>query len=274
MLSLSLFAVRGAWMVAGTLRDKGRWVRIVPHVIDTALLASAIGLAITIGQYPGTSGWLTAKVAGLVAYIVLGSFALKRGRPCACASRPLLARSRYSLISSASRLHDSRFRSLPYDHGFSGTIVMSAPLTPALAGFDEPIEMLKACHERIERQLSTLERLLPHLAANGCDGEARQAAANILRYFNEAGPHHHADEEQDLFPFLLAQRREDAERANVLVAALLGRPPGDGIGCGPSCGRRLRPLRPASHFAASGRVSWRSSARFTGAISLPRKPKR
>ena len=80
VLSLSLFAVRGAWMVAGTLRDKGRWVRIVPHVIDTALLASAIGLAITIGQYPGTSGWLTAKVAGLLAYIVLGSIALKRGK--------------------------------------------------------------------------------------------------------------------------------------------------------------------------------------------------
>lgn len=80
VLSLSLFALRGAWMVAGTLQSKGRWVRIVPHVIDTALLASAVALAITIQQYPGTSGWLTAKVAGLLAYIVLGSVALKRGR--------------------------------------------------------------------------------------------------------------------------------------------------------------------------------------------------
>lgn len=89
-------------------------------------------------------------------------------------------------------------------------------------GFDEPIEMLKACHERIERQLSTLERLLPHLAAHGCDEQARQAAVNILRYFNEAGPHHHADEEQDLFPALLdAAEGDDAERTNVLVAVLL-----------------------------------------------------
>ena len=51
---------------------------------------------------------------------------------------------------------------------------MSAPLTPALAGFDEPIEMLRACHERIEQQCGTLERLVPHLDANGCDdGRAR-----------------------------------------------------------------------------------------------------
>ena len=64
---------------------------------------------------------------------------------------------------------------------------------------------------------------MPHLAANGCDEQARQAAANVLRYFNEAGPHHHTDEEQDLFPLLLdAAKGDDAERANVLVAALLG----------------------------------------------------
>jgi uncharacterized membrane protein SirB2 len=80
LLSISLFAVRGAWMMAGTLGEKGRWVRIVPHVIDTALLASAVALAVTIRQYPGTSAWLTAKVAGLVAYIVLGTIALKRGK--------------------------------------------------------------------------------------------------------------------------------------------------------------------------------------------------
>lgn len=80
VLTVSLFAVRGAWMIAGTVQDQGRWVRIVPHMIDTVLLASAIGLAITTGQYPGTSGWLAAKMAGLFVYIVLGSVALKRGR--------------------------------------------------------------------------------------------------------------------------------------------------------------------------------------------------
>ena len=57
-----------------------RWARVVPHVADTVLLASAIALAVISGQYPLAQGWLTAKVVGLIAYIVLGSIALKRGR--------------------------------------------------------------------------------------------------------------------------------------------------------------------------------------------------
>jgi len=56
-----------------------RWVRVVPHVVDTVLLASAIALAVMIGQHPLTHDWLTAKLAGLFAYIVLGTIALKRG---------------------------------------------------------------------------------------------------------------------------------------------------------------------------------------------------
>jgi len=55
-------------------------VRVAPHVVDTVLLASALWLAGTIGQYPFTHDWLTAKLAALLAYIVLGSIALKRGR--------------------------------------------------------------------------------------------------------------------------------------------------------------------------------------------------
>ena len=78
--TMLLFVLRGTWMMQGTLQDKGRWVRVVPHVIDTALLASAVAMAILIGQYPGTAGWLTAKVIGLLLYIVFGTVALKRGR--------------------------------------------------------------------------------------------------------------------------------------------------------------------------------------------------
>lgn len=78
--SLALFVLRGAWMIGAPHRLKRRWVRVVPHVIDTVLLVSAIALAVMIGNYPGTHGWLTAKVAGLFAYIVLGSIALKLGR--------------------------------------------------------------------------------------------------------------------------------------------------------------------------------------------------
>ncbi len=54
-------------------------VRILPHIIDTILLASAIALLFRIQQYPFSHQWLTAKVVALVAYIILGTYALKRG---------------------------------------------------------------------------------------------------------------------------------------------------------------------------------------------------
>lgn len=79
-LSGLLFLVRGIWMLRDSPRLQQRWARIVPHVVDTLLLASAIGLAVVSHQYPGQMPWLTAKVVGLVAYVVLGTIALKRGR--------------------------------------------------------------------------------------------------------------------------------------------------------------------------------------------------
>jgi uncharacterized membrane protein SirB2 len=76
----AFFAVRGFWMLRTPHRLAWRWVRVLPHAVDTMLLASAIALALAIRNYPGTHAWLTAKVAGLVAYVVLGSIAVKRGR--------------------------------------------------------------------------------------------------------------------------------------------------------------------------------------------------
>src|SRR5512137_386080 len=73
----------------------------------------------------------------------------------------------------------------------------------AAPGYDDPLGMLAACHRRIERQLGTLERLQRHLPVHGCDADARAAAAGILRYFDNAAPHHHADEEDSVFPRLL-----------------------------------------------------------------------
>lgn len=79
-LTLALFVLRGVWMMAGSARLQARWVRIVPHVNDTVLLASGIGLAVWMQQYPLVHGWLTAKFFALIAYIVLGTVALKRGK--------------------------------------------------------------------------------------------------------------------------------------------------------------------------------------------------
>jgi uncharacterized membrane protein SirB2 len=78
-ISYALFFVRGIWMLTGSPLLERRWVRVVPHVNDTLLLAAAIWMAVILQQYPGTHGWLTAKIAGLVAYIGLGMAALHRG---------------------------------------------------------------------------------------------------------------------------------------------------------------------------------------------------
>ena len=74
------FVLRGVWMLADSPLLRQRWVRVFPHVVDTALLASAIALAIISSQYPLAQSWLTAKVIGLIAYIVCGAIALKRGK--------------------------------------------------------------------------------------------------------------------------------------------------------------------------------------------------
>jgi hemerythrin-like domain-containing protein len=71
------------------------------------------------------------------------------------------------------------------------------------ATFEAPLAMLAACHERIEAQCATLQRLAAHVAKHGGDDPARTAARGIIRYFDTAGRHHHDDEEHDLFPALI-----------------------------------------------------------------------
>ena len=78
--SYALFVVRGVWMMRESSHLQQRWVKIVPHLVDTLLLASAVALAVMSRQYPLADAWLTAKVAGLLIYIGLGTVALKRGK--------------------------------------------------------------------------------------------------------------------------------------------------------------------------------------------------
>lgn len=79
VVSYALFLLRGIWMMRRPERLRLRWVRTLPHVVDTALLGSAVAMALMIRQYPFVAGWLTAKLLALLLYIVLGSIALKRG---------------------------------------------------------------------------------------------------------------------------------------------------------------------------------------------------
>lgn len=80
---------------------------------------------------------------------------------------------------------------------------MATPRAPP-AGFEQPFEVLDACHERIQRMLRRLQGLRIHLETMGCDAQAQQAARDVIRYFDLAAPAHHEDEERHVFPPLLA----------------------------------------------------------------------
>ena len=80
VLSGSLFALRGAMMLAGSRLGNSALLRYLSYAIDTTLLTAALMLITVLHQYPFVQTWLTAKVLLLVVYIVLGVFALRRGR--------------------------------------------------------------------------------------------------------------------------------------------------------------------------------------------------
>lgn len=74
------FCLRGWWMWRESPLQQHRLTRVLPHLVDTTLLTSALIMAWMSGQYPFANDWLTAKFFGLLAYILLGMMALKRGR--------------------------------------------------------------------------------------------------------------------------------------------------------------------------------------------------
>ena len=101
-----LFLLRGAAVQLGASWAMAAPLRYLSYSIDTVLLTAALMLVTILHQYPFVQGWLTAKVLLLLAYVVLGSFALKRGRTRAvrtsCWIAALLV---YVFIVSIARAH-------------------------------------------------------------------------------------------------------------------------------------------------------------------------
>lgn len=79
VVSVLGFMLRGGWMMCSSPLLQHRLTRVLPHVVDTVLLVSALVLAAMISQYPFVAPWVTAKVLGLLLYIGLGMVALRRG---------------------------------------------------------------------------------------------------------------------------------------------------------------------------------------------------
>jgi len=86
---------------------------------------------------------------------------------------------------------------------------MTSSLFDTAPDFDQPVAVLKHCHDRIRKQLNTMELLASPAALAATPDEVRQAASAVLRYFEKAAPHHHEDEEHDLLPMLTDTARDD-----------------------------------------------------------------
>ena len=80
LLSISGFTLRGYWMLTGSALLQRRLVKVLPHVIDTVLLGSAVGMLLLWQAGPLQLPWLIAKIVGLIVYIGLGMVALRFGR--------------------------------------------------------------------------------------------------------------------------------------------------------------------------------------------------
>ena len=82
-LTISLFTLRYWWRWSNNPRFQARWVRVLPHIVDSVLLLSGVGLIALTGYLPFTvkGAWLTEKLFGVIIYIVLGFIALGRHRP-------------------------------------------------------------------------------------------------------------------------------------------------------------------------------------------------
>ncbi|WP_277187910.1 SirB2 family protein [Caballeronia sp. BR00000012568055] len=105
-LSITGFVLRWIWMLNDSRLLNARASKIVPHIVDTLLLLSAIALVVIVG-FQANAAWISTKILSLVVYIVLGTFALKRGRTKGVRTvTGVLAIIVFAFIASVARTHD------------------------------------------------------------------------------------------------------------------------------------------------------------------------
>lgn len=107
LISIVGFIVRGLLKFQGSALLQKKFLKIAPHIVDTVLILSAIGLTVSIGQYPFVDSWLTAKVLGLVVYIFLGLVTLKFAKTTPVRLLAfVLAIAVFAYIASVARSHN------------------------------------------------------------------------------------------------------------------------------------------------------------------------
>lgn len=106
LLSGGLFFLRGMLLLSGRAWAMSAPLRYLSYSIDTVLLTAALMLATMLPSAVFANGWLTVKLSLLVVYVMLGSFALKRGRShqirCGCFIAAILV---YAFMITVARTH-------------------------------------------------------------------------------------------------------------------------------------------------------------------------
>lgn len=72
LVSVAGFALRGSWVLLEHPLRMHPLARIVPHVVDTLLLGSALGMLWLWRLSPLQLDWVSAKIIALLLYIALG----------------------------------------------------------------------------------------------------------------------------------------------------------------------------------------------------------
>lgn len=80
LVSIAGFALRGYWMATSNPLLQRRLSKVLPHLVDTLLLASAVAMLVMWRLSPFQADWLIAKILALLVYIGLGMVALRFGR--------------------------------------------------------------------------------------------------------------------------------------------------------------------------------------------------
>ena len=90
LLSIAGFMLRWCWRMMRSPLAAAKAVRVVPHVVDSLFLATALALSFMQGENTLSPAWFSAKIGGLVLYILLGMTAM-HAAPVARRSVPAFA---------------------------------------------------------------------------------------------------------------------------------------------------------------------------------------
>ncbi|MEW6996512.1 SirB2 family protein [Colwelliaceae bacterium BS250] len=79
-ISVALFCLRFALLMTNANLLKNRWLKVLPHIIDTALFLIGVVMMVKLAVYPGQVDWISEKLIAVVAYIFTGYYTLKLAR--------------------------------------------------------------------------------------------------------------------------------------------------------------------------------------------------